>query len=167
MGTVVESRQSAGLDEGIDVERLADFFEVGDEFRITDAGAETQSRKAVDFREGSHQDEIRLTSGANLRKQVERVVQKLNVGFVERKDDLFRNGLDETEKALGRDACAGRIVGLGYKYQARVRRDGSEHRVQVVTVIVRGNSYQFCAEQGGNDGVNRKAILRDNNFSGR
>src|SRR5207249_10335677 len=57
---VVQGRQRAGLGEGIDVERLADFFERGNQLWMADAITEADPGQAENLGKRPHQQQVRL-----------------------------------------------------------------------------------------------------------
>ena len=87
---VVQRRERAGLRHGVDVERLADFFERGNEVGMPDAVANPQTGEAVNLRERPHQKQVRFGAVPDFRQQVERFVQELDVGLVQRQQDVRR-----------------------------------------------------------------------------
>ena len=81
---IFESSECRRLDQGIDVERLANFFQLGDNFGMADPVAEPKPSQTINFGEGSHEKKVAFATSANFRKQVERFIQEFNVGFVQR-----------------------------------------------------------------------------------
>src|SRR6185436_8914865 len=77
---IVKRRERAGLDERINVEWLTNFFERGDEFRVADAVTEAQASQPVDLRKGAHQNEVQFEAQSHQRQQVDRIVEKIDVG---------------------------------------------------------------------------------------
>ena len=57
---VVQGRQRAGLGEGIDVERLTDFFERGDQLWMADAITEAEPGQAENLGERPHHQQVCL-----------------------------------------------------------------------------------------------------------
>src|SRR3954470_15747206 len=102
MFVIVERRERASLDERIDVERLADFFERGDELGMTDAITEAQTREAIDLRESSQQDEVRFKAEAHERQQVNWVVQEFQIRFVHHQQDRGWQLVDQTDDIAAR-----------------------------------------------------------------
>src|SRR6185503_2481682 len=80
-----------------EVERLADFVQGGNQFRVTDAVTDSQTGQAVDFGKGSHQNQIRLFAVADQRQQIQRVFKKINVGLVHDEQRILRHFLDKTQ----------------------------------------------------------------------
>ena len=63
--------------------------------------------------------------------RVGRVVEELVVGFIEHGDDVRRQLAQEVVERLIGHARAGRVVGRGEEDEARLRRDGAQHRGQI------------------------------------
>ena len=100
----------------------------------------------------------------DFRQQIERFVQELDVGLIQGQQDVGRHGVDEARQFLAARGGAGGVVRIGDEDDARVGRDGGQHRVEVVGMIFRRHDDEFRAEQGGHDGINRKAVLRHDDF---
>jgi hypothetical protein len=127
---------------------------------MPDAVTNPQTGEAVNLRECPHQQQVRFGAVPDFRQQIERFVQELDVGFVQGQQDVGRHGVDEARQFLAAGGGAGGIVRIGDEDDARVGRDGGQHRVEVVGMIFRRHDDEFRAEQGGHDGINRKAVLR-------
>ena len=167
MCLVVQRRERAGLGDGVDVERLADLFQRGNQFRVSDAVTQPQSSQAEDFGERPHQQKVRLFSGAKQRQQINRFFEKVDIGFVHHQQHTLGDLVCQPDDLFRRRECARGVVRIGNEGHFRAGRDGFEHRGQVVSEIRGGNGNQLRAEQVCDDGVNREAILRYNHFGAR
>ena len=56
------------------------------------------------------------------------------------------------------------LLGLATKTTRVFGRDGGQHGVEVVAVVLGGHDDELAAEQGGDDGIDGKAVLRDDHL---
>ena len=146
MCLVVQRGERAGLGDGVDVERLADLFQRGNQFRVSDAVTQPQPSQAEDFGKRPHQQKVRLFSGANQRQQINRFFEKVDVGFIDHQQHSIGDLVCQPDDLFTRRECAGGVVRIGDEGHFRVGGDGFEHRGQVVAEIPRGNGNQPRAE---------------------
>src|SRR5437870_5325878 len=123
---VVQRSQCPSLSDGVDVERLAHFFESSDQVGMADAVTDAQAGEAEDFGEGAHQEEVRLLAAADQGEQVEGIIEELEVRFVEDEEYMGRHVIDEPlEFSIAHDGAGG-VVGIGDEDDARLRGDGAK-----------------------------------------
>ena len=68
---------------------------------------------------------------ADVLKDVRRIVQKLEVSFVEDCDNIFRQARDEIVDPTLRNQNAGWVIWIGDKDDFSFRRSGIEYRFQI------------------------------------
>jgi hypothetical protein len=95
MFLVIERGDGAGLDEGIDIERLTNFFHGGNQLRMGDAVAETEPRETVNFGKRAHEQKVLPFLVANERDEVGRIVEEINVGLVHHQQHRIGYGAGE------------------------------------------------------------------------
>src|SRR5574337_1005353 len=100
---------------------------------------EAQAGQAVDFREGPHENEVRLAAAADIGEQIEGIFEKLNVGFVQGQDDVFGDSVNEMAEFLRADGGASGVVRIGDEDHASVWGDRAEHGLKVMAVILCGD----------------------------
>ena len=167
MFLVVEGGHGSGLGDGIDVERLPDLLERGDDFRRRDSVTEAQAGKAEDLREGPHKDEVLHLAVADERDKVHRVVQELDVGLVHHEEHVLGNAVHQFHDLGAAGERAGRVVRIRHEHHAGLRRDGLHHGLEVMAEVPGGNGDEVRAEQAGDDRIDGEAILRDDDVNPR
>ena len=160
MLVVVQRGERGNLCEQIGVERLPDFFQRRDELGIANAVADAQAGESVDLRERPHQNQIGPHARTHQRRQVKRLVQKFDVSLVHHQQHIVGNFVDEMNHLFARRERAGGIIRVCHEHDARLRRDGFEHRGQIVSVFFRRNRDDVRTEHFGDDGINRETELR-------
>src|ERR1019366_8350216 len=109
-----------------------------DQVRVADAVTEAQAGQAIDLGEGPHQEQVGFAAAANLGQQVQRLVKELDVGFVQGDQHVLGHGIYKPRQVFPAGARPGRVVRVGDNDDPRVRRDGGQHRVEVVAIVPRG-----------------------------
>ncbi len=72
------------------------------------------------------------------RQQVRRVIHKFVIGLIENNDELPRHPLEKSFDCVGGQERAGGIVWIGDEDQFGAIGNGSEHGIQIVTVVAAG-----------------------------
>ena len=164
---VVQRGQRAGLGDGVDVEWLADFFQRGNQLRVSDAVTQPQSSQAEDFRERPQQQQVRLRFDANEGQQIHRLFQKVDVSFVQHQQQVVGDFFHQVKDLFGRRQRAGRVIGVGREHDSGVGGESLEHRRQIVTVVSGRDADQAGPEQVSDEVINREGVLRDDHLRAR
>ena len=85
------------------------FFEGGDELRLADAISQAQAGEAEDLGERALDQKVGLFAASDEREQINRLIQKFDVGLVHHQEDAFSGiSLIKCEDIGGRGEGAGR-----------------------------------------------------------
>ena len=86
---------------------------------------------------------------ANLREQVERLVQEFDVGFVQGEHDVLGHGVRRSGRGLrGVTPVPVGLLGLATKTTRVFGRDGGQHGVEVVAVVLGRHDHQLRRRTG-------------------
>ena len=101
---------------------------------------------------------------ANVAKRVGRVVQELEIGFVENRDDVLRHMRHEIVDLILSEQGAGRIVRVGDGNYFRFWRDRVERRCEIVAIIRAWRFNRVRAEKGRDQFVGDEGVLGGDHF---
>src|SRR6266446_10624008 len=162
MRLVRERGEGPDLRDLVNVEWLPRFLEYLDQFAPGNSVADAQTGEAVNFRKRAQDDDVPTV--ANVLKCVGRILEKLEISFVEHGNDVFRQARDELVDLYLRDQRPGRVVWIGDENYSRFGRDRLEHRLEIVLIIRAGRFNRVRAEEGRDQFVGDEGVLGDDHL---
>src|SRR5204863_4017494 len=155
---VSESGKRASVSNAVNVKWLPRLLKDIYQASLPDAVADAQASESVNFRKRAQNHDI--PAFANVLECVGRIIEELEICFVENNDDIFREARHEFVYLALRNQSAGWIIRIGDENQTRFRRDRIQHRIKVLLTIRTWGVNRVRAEKGCDQFIGDKRVLR-------
>ena len=111
----------------------------------------------MNFRKGAQNHDV--PAFANVFERVRRIIEELEIRFVENNNDIFREARHELVDLALRNQSTGGIIGICDENHARLWRDRIQDRFKILLIIRTSRFNRASAEKGRDQFIGDKGVF--------